>query len=181
MGDSVLAALRVLGKCRKITFRSSAAFRRAANTGIELRQAVRDGVESPDQDPEFDVRADQVLRGLRLQRDLEQQHALPHKRYLLKTVGLAASSDKFQPHQIMEMETIAQSRNSAMHRRWRSPSPTPVWRRVAPATPSKEPKRILELHVLLPKGLPLVSLGAMSERHDDDRDELDSQPDGDHD
>ena len=81
MGDIVLAALRISGRRSGISYRSSKSFRNAVDAAMTMHGELLTGRAAAEADAEFDLRSQQVLRGMALQRDLEVAHHLPHRRF----------------------------------------------------------------------------------------------------
>lgn len=118
--DSVLAAFRRAGHTCKISAQSSREFHKASVALVELRTAVDVGwVKRPSPvDLELDRRSSAVAEGIKLQRHLELDLGVPHKRSLGTSIQQAIDSRAVDASSGSAMFEIAHKANLGRHKKW---------------------------------------------------------------
>ena len=127
--NEVFAALRVVARKNRLSVKTSAAFRAAAEAAHDLRADVAAGLavsfSSTAAEGEFDVKMGHLRRGMRLKQAL--QHDVGHAHSFSKMVHSAATSGRFSPGAVAGIRALKRSRDVAWHgafKRLSSPPPT---------------------------------------------------------
>ena len=113
MASNILAALRVWGRKNSVTYKSSKAFRDAIAVVSTLRALPSDGGDRLD--AELDARTLQFRRSAALQRSLEIEFSMPHRRSLLAAADEAVNAGVISPR----ATRVALAGNASRHRRWK--------------------------------------------------------------
>ena len=93
---------------------------------MSLRSAVGCGYARDHPDSEVSLRTAAFSESAKLQRSLELQHMLPHKRRLMSAVKAAEDSGRFNGDTICNMKNIVSASYAARHKKWRSVAHKPA-------------------------------------------------------
>ena len=115
MASNVLASLRVYAKERNVSYKASPCFRNAVNAVMDLRlfEGQRAHVDDPTE-LEIERRSTDLRRSVRLQKLLEVDLRMDHKKSLKDAAQEAVSAGRVRP----ECVDVAVGANSARHRKW---------------------------------------------------------------
>jgi len=116
MAASVLAALRIYGRSHKLSYKNSKPFRDTVNAAMALQTPLRSSVRNDD--CELDARVLQFKRSAMLQRQLEVDHKMPHRRSLVAATQEAIAAGVLDP----SASKIALDGNLSRHRKWMIPA-----------------------------------------------------------
>ena len=113
-----LGALRKTGKSARLSCSSSDEFRVVAVALVGMRNVVASVQRRSFGDVALELRLEGLRGALALQRSLEVEHQLPHRRSLKAAVVEAASSGRFSPSAVDCMAHIVNKGNASRHRLW---------------------------------------------------------------
>ena len=134
MANNIFGALRIWARQQKIAYRRSPQLRRAVSAVFDLA----DGNLSNDYDvhePEIDRRSLSTRRAIRLQKQLELDHDIPHLRSLEAATAAATADSKVPPS---KMKIVLQG-NAARHQKWKRKSCEWTVKASAPRSSSGDP------------------------------------------
>ena len=114
---NILAALRRISKLSGCTWSNSSIFRHAVKAIMSIDSAFKDVSLSKD-DSAKEQRLQAIGDALDLQKKLEVQYKLPHRRSLAVSVQEADDMNFLHEAELKNMRRITAKANAARHRSW---------------------------------------------------------------